>query len=506
MPVFDSTGTLDSSMYLKAKLDKNRVGENYYIKNLQDIRNRDWYSRYNVVGIEEELHKQIQYTIDDPIYTPIDVAIRTVKSETGEDLGTDWADIAFKDLFHPNDLGCRYRFSTEFPNMDEMTEEQKHYDTSIWIAVNKNPISAGNNCIIRRCNSNIAFVGSPTLNYNDITEIHYEPIVLENDLKYINMYYNMTVVIPQSEWYATMQLNYFTNSIQINDRVIFGGVDLTDKENNAVYKVKAVVKASALNTFTRDGSLELDKIPLCLLALDKDVIAPNRDDFYRRVAERAPLYLVENNYPTYQYYISLFDAKDNGEYDASEGSPCGRDSNYDELMIDSRNSLDNRNNLDNQDYQNEYNSDDSYNPDNTLENTYENRILLNQENTYVCYLMWNNEIAQNGNTIFNITSQLVKIEEKDLDAQRFNENMELNKNYEYNYNIDRVADIQIIETPIENEGEYYSIDIIGNNKFTIKNYKTCTFGKLKVTCICENPDDETSTLSQDFYFELGGFY
>ena len=499
MPVFDSTGVLDASIYLKAKLDKNRVGDNYYIRNLQDIRSRDWYTRYNIIGIEEELEKQIHYSENDPIYTPIDVAIRTVKDEKGQDLGTDWADIAFEDLFHPNDLGDRYRFSTEFYDMTKMTEEQKHYDTSIWITVNKNPVSAGNNCIIRRCNSNIAFVGSPSLDYNNITEIHYEPIVLENDLKYINLYYNMAVVIPQSEWYATMQLNYYSNGIKINDRVIFGGVDSTDKENNAVYKVKAVIKATANNTFTRNGSPEIDKIPLCIIALDKDMVAPERDDFYRHVAERAPIYLVEDSYPTYEYYINLFDAEDNTDYIAPINSGCG-----DMSHVSDRYWVSNDEDIGNNQNQSSQNS-----PKIELDK-YEDRILLGQENTYVSYLMWNNNIAENGNTEFNITSQLVRVKEVDLDAQRFDENKENDKDVECEYVLDTGADIQLIETPIENEGDYYTLGVLGNNKFVIKNLKTCTFGKLKVTLSCNIPATEENhiadRITKDYYFELGGFY
>ena len=36
MAVINTTNVIDSSMYLKAKLPKNMVGENYYIENLQD--------------------------------------------------------------------------------------------------------------------------------------------------------------------------------------------------------------------------------------------------------------------------------------------------------------------------------------------------------------------------------------------------------------------------------------------------------------------------------------
>ena len=98
MAVINTTNVIDSSMYLKARLPKNMVGENYYIENLQDKRNKDWAYRYNVVGIEEEIERQYQYTCELPSYTPIDVVITSVKGEKGEDLGTDWASLSFRFL------------------------------------------------------------------------------------------------------------------------------------------------------------------------------------------------------------------------------------------------------------------------------------------------------------------------------------------------------------------------------------------------------------------------
>ena len=51
MAILDTSNVIDSSIFLKAKLDKNMVGSNYYIENLQDKRDADWEFRYNVVGI-----------------------------------------------------------------------------------------------------------------------------------------------------------------------------------------------------------------------------------------------------------------------------------------------------------------------------------------------------------------------------------------------------------------------------------------------------------------------
>lgn len=415
MPLFNTTDIVDSSIFLKAKLDKNKVGSNYYIENLQNKRDKDWEYRSNIVGIEEELNKQVDYTGELPLYTPIDVAIRGVKGEKGKDLGDDWADIAFRDLKHPLNLGGRYRFSLDFPDMSLMSEEDKYYDTSVWITINKQKVSPGNSCVIRRCNTSLAMVGSPTNSYADIQEIHYEPVILDNDLKYINYYFNQTLVQPQAEWYATMQMNYFTNNIKINDRFIFGGVDLNDRENNAVYKVKAVVKSASTKTFSKSGCSEIENIPFVILALDKDMVDP-KDDFETRVADQCPIYLTKERKPAYQYYIDLV-------------------------------------------------------------KPYEERILLGDTEYYTCELYWN---GNKKDTVFSITAEL--------------------KGVEY-------------------EDGYYILNLIGDNRFSIKNLKTCNIGILVVTCSCINPAYEENAngnaegdidipvmISNSFEFQLGGFY
>ena len=61
------------------------------------------------------------------------------------------------------------------------------------------------------------------------------------------------------------------------------------------------------------------------------------------------------------------------------------------------------------------------------------------------------------------------------------------------------------------EKEYYTIETLNNNSFIIHNLKSCPFGKLIVTCSCENPEienspDGNSIISQSYELELGGFY
>ena len=304
MAIIDTTGTLDTSMYLKAKLKNNMVGDNYYIENLQDKRNLDWEYRYNVVDIEEELNKDVKYTTNLPCYTPVEAVIQSVKDDKHNELGTDWASLSFKDLYHPSEIGYRYRFDYGSSGegmqiLEHMTEEEKYYNTSIWLAINKSPISAGNSLVTRRCNGSIALVGSTTREYDNVSEVRYEPVIIDADSKLLSFYLNMTLVIPSAIWTMTAQLNYFTNQIRLNDRVILGGVtqDPNDKGSNEVYRVNGIIKVKNTKTFSKPGDDDVATTPLVVFGLDKDVVS-STDDFYYRIADRAPIYTIAEQNPS----------------------------------------------------------------------------------------------------------------------------------------------------------------------------------------------------------------
>jgi hypothetical protein len=197
--------------------------------------------------------------------------------------------------------------------MKAMTEEQKMYTTSIWLCINRTPLTAGNASIIKRCNTSIAFAGVKDNVTSQIDEIHYEPAILESDLKYINYYYNQTVPVPQAEWYLTTQMNYYTQNVTINDRFIIGGVDLDVRDNNATYKVKAVVKSPSTVTFQHNKQHNTEQIPLVIIALDKDLVDA-QDDLETRLANNATKYFINKDNPIYEYYIRLKDADTEGNY------------------------------------------------------------------------------------------------------------------------------------------------------------------------------------------------
>jgi len=294
MAVINTTDVVESSMFLKAKLKKNMVGDNYYIESLQSKIDAEWNYRHNVVDIEEENDKQVSYTNQKPVYTPIEVVIQHVITDKGVKLADDWKKLVFRNVKHPVFRGKRFRFSLDFEKNPLYTEEEKELEASIWLGVNLDQVDPTSSIVVRKCNSNLIFAGSPNLNHENITEHHCEPCILDDEFKYINVYMNSVVNINQAEIYATMQYNHFTKNVKVNDRFIIGNTDLEDRQNNTVFKVKAVSKYTGDSTF-KIGTIKEDmSIPLVIIALDRDILS-EQDDLEHRVAMQPALYKVGEN-------------------------------------------------------------------------------------------------------------------------------------------------------------------------------------------------------------------
>ena len=118
----------------------------------------------------------------------------------------------------------------------------------------------GANALIRRCTANIGFL------VKNNTQEWYEPAILDYDPKYTINYFSSVLHVVKSEVYATVQFNEYTKDIRVNDRFILGALDFANKENNSVYKVKEVFRFGSLQTTNPN------KVPLLMLALDRDVL------------------------------------------------------------------------------------------------------------------------------------------------------------------------------------------------------------------------------------------
>jgi hypothetical protein len=298
--IIDTTNVIDSSMLLKAKLPKNMVKDNYYLDAIQEKINREWTYRYNVVDIGEEEISGSE------IFNPIEVVIQTAYDTYQKTvMGDDWKRLVFKDIKHPVNEGKRYKFCVDFEKID-IPEIEK----SIWLTVNTNKTSPTRGILVRRCDS---FFTIPS---SDKKEIHYEPVALESDFKYINFYSDTTITVPQAEMYAVMQYNQYTKYIKINHRFLVGPVNLYDREDNMIFKVKAVRK------FQSGATYDLNSIDLVVLALERSLVDA-QDDFETRIVSQNASYNVDdiikipeenienNDIPELEYYIKIDSSSDN---------------------------------------------------------------------------------------------------------------------------------------------------------------------------------------------------
>lgn len=258
--VIDTTNLVDSSTCLHVNLEPNLISDNYYLSSIQDKIDYEWEYRANKIDIKEEK------VAGSGIYTDIQVVMDTVfNQKTKTIMADDWMKLTFRDIHHNVDIGKRFLFSDEFWGTSE--------NESVWLLVNSTKLNATASGIVRRCDNNIA------MRLKDGT-IHYEPCILETEFKAINLYYDESIVVPQSQIYMILQYNEYTKKIKINDRYILGATDLEDRANNDVFKVKASVKFKTKTTFNVNNN------KLVYLGLDRDSV-DERDDLVNRVAYQA---------------------------------------------------------------------------------------------------------------------------------------------------------------------------------------------------------------------------
>lgn len=303
--VIDSTNILSSTMDLKSQVYKNMDEKNYYLKTLQQKIDYDWEYRYNIVDIEEE------NSFASGKYNDVEVAIQGLYSVTQKKiLSDDWKTIIFKNIKHPIVRGKKYRFSLDFQHNYELDNDDK----SVWLTVNCNTTKPTASAVVRRCDSYINIVSNKT------KEIHKEPLIIEDDFKYVNTYYDISVTVSQGQIYGILQYNKYTKNIKINDRFIIGPTDLEDLENNKIFKVVSLTKFHSEKTFKED------EVKLLFLALDFDSLSEN-DDYEKRIALHNPYYVDNENNDSdgenndknteqnKQYHIKI-DTKDNTVYNS----------------------------------------------------------------------------------------------------------------------------------------------------------------------------------------------
>lgn len=253
MPI-DLSGIKAATFNTPTNFNESRL---YYEQNLQEKINETYQYASDTYEIGQEK------TVGSLDFVPLVCRVcHAINPKTGLNLGDDFKDLKFFDVFSHRIMGERYKFQN-----------------SIWITTNTDNYHYNTqSAIVRRCNN--------TLNYVDKNgRIIREPCIVGYSIKYANIYYNTSVEIPQGTISVTVQSNENTQWVSINDRFIL---------DNQVFKVKSI--KDYLRSNTELGS----SVPLIEFEMFVDAISPD-DDFDLGIANMDKNYDV---YPPIEKYLN----------------------------------------------------------------------------------------------------------------------------------------------------------------------------------------------------------
>lgn len=255
--VTDISNTPVSDYVQLSQTPSNYNKKNYFIKETQDKINEDWRFRPNYASVEYE------NVWGAGTYTPLEVVIQTVKSDTGTTLSDDYRRLVFKDIRNSFfNTGNKFRFSPEY---DLSAAES---DKDVWLVMNRDTVSLTSSVVAVRCNNTL-----PTLELDSqgLGVAHYEPAIFGLDMRYVNNQYNQTAVENQSSVTAYVQFNDITKNYYINQRFIIG-IGISD-----VYRIKGMSRFYSHSTYNSNG------VGIIRLYFEH-VDASAKDDFTTRIA------------------------------------------------------------------------------------------------------------------------------------------------------------------------------------------------------------------------------
>ena len=245
-----------------------KESEYYYEKELQYKINETYQYASNTyeIGFEKDFGTLL--------FSPIVCRVcHAINPKTGSNLGDDFKDLKFFNVFSHRKMGERYSFQN-----------------SIWITTNTDNYHYNTqSAIVRRCNNTINFIDK---NGNIINE----PCIVDYSLKYANVYYNTVIDVPQGTINVIVQNNSNTNWIAINDRFIFG---------SQAFKVKTI------KDYLRSETFKKKSVPLLEFEMFVDAKAED-DDFENGIANISKY---ENYYPNTKNFTGIyFTPKDSTVY------------------------------------------------------------------------------------------------------------------------------------------------------------------------------------------------
>lgn len=155
-------------------------------------------------------------------FSQIDCRVTTlVDTKTGQRINDDYRKLIFQSMDYDPPIGTRYRFSN-----------------NIWILFstdNIKTLTTGE--YIRRCNNTMN-----TQNYYGV--IHQEPCYIDYKVTETQLDRGYTLDVPSGRIWVQCQSNSYTNSIDINDRFVFG---------RQVYKVRQFTDNDRRETFNSNS-------------------------------------------------------------------------------------------------------------------------------------------------------------------------------------------------------------------------------------------------------------
>ncbi len=246
--------TNSASQYdILSQTPENYNPDNYFINQLQEKVNQEWFYRPNRVLIEYESQWGCS------TWSPIDVVIQSVKSEKGTDISDDYRKIVFKDILESRfKIGHKFRFA---PNYNMSAEEKAK---NVWLGINTNAVKMTSSMVISRCNG---VLGSMYKDSQGVTKYHYEPVIQGRDLSSVGLAYNETAVAPQSQLAITAQYNDYTRTYKVNQRFIIGA-RTEDPDNPGHFIGGYVYRITAINKFYGNSTFDPENVGLLKLYLE----------------------------------------------------------------------------------------------------------------------------------------------------------------------------------------------------------------------------------------------
>lgn len=255
MAVKDIGSATDAEYMMLSQTPGKYSSKNYYDKELQQTIDQNWDVRPNRATVEFES------SWGQNVYSPVEVVIQTVKSDSGTSISDDYRRLVFRDIRDSRFLiGTKFKFSPEY----DLESDESDKDT--WLVMNRNTVSLTSSVVVVRCNNTL---GSMHKDAQGLATAHYEPGIFGLDMRYVNNEYSQTAVTNQSTTVVYLQSNKYTKEYYINERFIVG--------------TKQIFRIKGIDDFYAHTTNNPSDIGILKIYFEK-VVSSEKDNFKTRIA------------------------------------------------------------------------------------------------------------------------------------------------------------------------------------------------------------------------------